>query len=451
MKNRSPIALGLFISLFCLSACGRPTNRLDVTLQGPWIVYEDTQFAGNGKTVPVLVVIAPRGASDYVNGSADNLHHRPPQISAGDGYFIETSGIYCVTFNSTCAPPGSSTLSHDGYTASAVLKVNSHDPKEPPRAWDWASASAGHTALILPMPDSYSDDGTWFMRFAPQFDPTGQGYVDVDGPRHSIGIQLHYAHGPTTINLLACSGTPTAASCKTPPTDIPRTQLSNSGTLNIVMKAPDNDDACDRHVRFAHHEMTKLLNSAFNQNILVIEPATGADATGTPVYENGVTHYCFDKEDIQNPNNGGTGHGEEGAHAESLNGQITAIVTSLKKLSSELNADPTQSSALLINEIEAASRDLDPGFPRISQLALINKLLTLSAANVDAIAAQLNIQVRTPRNGESVVRRSKAGPRDSQEIQQALEDAANKLKTYLLIPPNKSGNDCLAALMMVKP
>jgi hypothetical protein len=450
MKTHLMIAVCLIGALSCASGCNKAKNRLDVTLQGPWMLYQDSRFDDNGKKVAVLIAIAPRGVSDYTGGPGDDLHHQPPQITTGDGYFVKTSGIYCLTFDGKCAPKGPASLKHDGYTKPVPLTVNSHSSTDGPAAWDWVSASRGHIALILPMPDSYSNEGTWFMRFAPNFDPTGKSYQDVDGPRHSIGIQLHYASGPSKFNLLLCDGTPTSANCKKPPTDILHTQLDNTGTLNVLMKAPDNNDGCDRHVRFAYHEMAKLLNNSFNQGVAYIEPATGADSDGNAIYETGDDHPCFDK-DPQKPSPAGGGANQMPAmsNTDPLDKQLGEIVTSLKCISSLLGEDQTKPSPLLFDEIEAASKGLDPDFPRISQLSRIEQLLRESANYTDSLTTQVRKKSRAPMPGEGKALLAEENTCD-QGLQEALKKLQGKETRYLIAAPTKSGNDCLAPLMEVK-
>ena len=100
MKTRPTIVTILAALLSCLSAgCAKstPKNRLDIVLEGPWILYQDLQFDNRGKKIPVLVAIAPNGVSATAvhkhgkDGVAeansahshaddgDQLHHHLPQ------------------------------------------------------------------------------------------------------------------------------------------------------------------------------------------------------------------------------------------------------------------------------------------------------------------------------------------------------------------------------------
>ena len=69
----------------CLAAllCGTPgccdkaNSRLDIALEGPWILYQETQFQGDGRNVPVLIAIAPSEAIDYGNTGGNNQNQPP--------------------------------------------------------------------------------------------------------------------------------------------------------------------------------------------------------------------------------------------------------------------------------------------------------------------------------------------------------------------------------------
>jgi hypothetical protein len=225
------------------------------------------------------------------------------------------------------------------------------------------------------MPDSYSSGGTWFMEFASRFDATGKGYANSPAgtARHSIGILLHYAHGPDKFNLLACdaSVTHSVANCKTPPTDILHTQftqLDNTGTLDIVMKAPESEDACDPHVRSAYPTMLKVIDPTplksgrnINQSIGYSEPAINEDAGGKPVYETNsdtTQNSCFSNDDPQNPSYRANGSNDiksmSAATHDPLDVQLNTIVTNLKDL---VDKDGEDAKGLLSREIATHVRE----------------------------------------------------------------------------------------------
>jgi hypothetical protein len=468
--NRLLISACTTLLACSLTGCRhKPKNRFDIALEGPWVVYQETRFQNNGKHVTVLVAIAPNGAIDYndvgsvIQYPSDGLHHRPPQLSTGDGYYVINPDIYCLTFDDQCAPEGSAALNFDGYPESMLLTMNSHDPTGPPAAWDWFSAVNGlsDTVLILPMPNSVSNDGVWPMRFARKFDPNGIGYGDPQ--RRSIGLVLHYSHGPKTFNLRSCEGKPSVANCDAAPKDrntkmpLPpkTTELINTGTLRISMKAPSNEDACDGHVRMAYPEMLKLLNNNYNTDKAVIEPAQGTRSDGSPIFEGGGNgNYCFTKEDTQGQHMLLGGHAPD--HMPDISillGQIDDIIKAFDGIPQALR------DSLLLPEIKSSRDGLDPNFPRISQIERIGALVRLSTAQIDVL-----LEERRKKSS------AKVGLHGAEPGQTGLMGNAD-LTTFLLTgpdydklmnlrtaerpaaeaPPTKNGNDCKAAIMFVGP
>jgi hypothetical protein len=463
MKSRLMIAT-CFAALLCCAGLGCSKNRLDITLEGPWILYQDHQFDKNGHRVSVLVAIAPAGVhTSSVNATdpPDELHHDPPRISTGDGYPITVPGIYCLTFDGECARKGFSELKHDGYTAPVLLTAKFPTPSDGSIIWDWSSASNGHTALILPMPDSYSNGGVWYMHFARVF---GKGYADVNGPEHSIGLRLHYDNGPTSLNILRCDGKPTVTNYTKNPTSVPHTELDNIGTLSISMKAPATMDGCDKHVRYAYPQMLKLIDPSdlqlgknVNQDIAYIDTATGPPSSSDEYDPSCLSN----TEDPQNPQYiGGT---PSGARLAAGMGSMTSQTCTQRtgqpqSLGSEINCTINELSSLPYNdvkdlaaEIAAASKDMDPNFPRISQLSRVEQLLTGSQALLEAldIAAKTESEKRgvpVKPNATASLRRSENASTDSSPLQRAQGDVNRLVDTN----PIKNGNDCLAAAVMVQ-
>jgi hypothetical protein len=467
--NRLLISASLVLFACSMTGCRhKPKNRLDIALEGPWVLYQETRFESNGKHVTVLVAIAPNGAIDYkdvgsvVQYTSDGLHHRPPQISTGDGYYVMNPDIYCLTFDDQCAPEGRTALNFGGYPESMVLTMNSHDPTGPPTAWDWVSAVNGlsDTVLILPMPDSVSNDGVWSMRFSKKFDPNGIGYGDPHP--QSIGLMLHYSHGPKTFGLRSCEGKPSVANCYAAPKDrdtkmplaLKTTELKNSGTLRISMKAPSNEDACDRHVRMAYPEMLKLLNNNFNADKAVVEPAQGTRSDGSPVFEGGGGgNYCFTKDPQGQPNPLGAAASEHMPDIPILIGQIDDVLKAFDGIPKALR------DSLLFPEIKSARDGLDPNFPRISQIERIGALVRLSTAQIDVLLEErekkkgAKVALHAPEPAQAGLAPNAGistflltGPDyDSLKTLQAAEKPAADA------PPTKNGNDCKAAIMLVGP
>jgi len=70
------------------------------------------------------------------------------------------------------------------------------------------------------------------------------------------------------------------------------------------MRVPDNNDACDHHVRFAYHKMFGIVSSPYNKDYSYIELAQTVKPDGvTGTFEDSNSHKCFDNDDqgmIQN-------------------------------------------------------------------------------------------------------------------------------------------------------
>src|SRR5580658_5572641 len=101
-------------------------TRLDIILEGPWIVYTDKTLAA----WPVLVAISAGGVSNDNDGTYFHTIH----VTAGDGYPIESPGVYCLTFDLVCGKQGATALDPDGYPKKILpLSVTA------PANWDWQS------------------------------------------------------------------------------------------------------------------------------------------------------------------------------------------------------------------------------------------------------------------------------------------------------------------------
>lgn len=307
--NKHLFLAAVLAGVLSLSALAAAQSQLDIALEGPWILYQDLHFSGkNNKQIPVLVAIAPLSAT--MNSAAlDIQHHHVPQISTGEGYYVGDKGIYCLDFDGQCAPKGASSLSDGhGYPPGHLLQVPSGSTP-----WLWPQKSSGNVAIVLPMPNFYSNDGLWQVRFRKTYDIKASDVTYSDATT-SIGIVLHYTKGPAVLRLFSCdAATPAAKNCTMQVKDKDGNDVMarNTGMLRLQMRAPDTDSVCDHHVRFAYHQMFTLFgNPSSNQDYAYIEPANGikiaSDGTSSGQYEDEGTghHDCFDSD--QNAQDQGT-------------------------------------------------------------------------------------------------------------------------------------------------
>jgi hypothetical protein len=419
--------------LGCCTGCGNPgKNHLDIALEGPWIIYQDNNFHSNGKTVPVLIVMAPA-----VSDSMKPFPHHPPTFTAGDGSGI-LPGINCVAFDGQCAMKRKAKrISSDDYPSVPLLSVKVRNGW----AWNKDSFAPDRTFLILPIPDSISNDGEWNIRFGSKWDPNGVGYGN--GSLRSIGLHLHYDSGPANLQLLQCKApddSPDATHCNTPVHT-----LANTGTLRIEMKAPDTNNACDFHVRAAYRQMLLMLDSTelnpatqprpnINQDKAYGDPARFVDKQGNANYYDPASPdptSCLYK-DPQQPGYRPPVPAESPIQMNQavipFLGSIYAEVSDIKRPATNCEANPRQ-DPFLACEIRDQIPLLDQGTPqpRISQLSWIAYLLRSSAAN--ALEAS----------------RNRDNDKDKLEgLATAELHAADRFAT-------KNGNDCRAEIMIVEP
>jgi hypothetical protein len=460
-----------FIALLCCSFPAFAQNRLDITLEGPWILFQVPKFNrgdGTGKTVSVLIAMAP----GVVGMGTTDFHY--PALIAGDGYYVEIPRIYCVNFQGKCGEnvaAGPDHLSPDGYPQPTPLSVKNH--------WkDWVEAYKNGTyvtVLILPMPDSYSNDGVYPMRFGKQFDSTGNTYVEtLKYP--SIGVQLHYGKGPTDFSLSACdSANPTVSSCNLPAgLKHPNTKLDNSGTLRIVMKAPETADYCDNHVRTAYPKMLNLLDNRplkvgqnDNQDKAYIDPAGNVDDLGKPDYQYNAKD-CLPNDPQKLVPFIANGSGEHKMSDSTQSELLKSYLTDIANVIDGLHAltDDQRKSLLLSTVHSEVSRATDPNFlsnefPRLSQLSRIDQLLHEASSQSDALAAQLtqllNRQLLSDLdltaqdvNGDPAPGNERSS--DTEKVLDQLKDVDRLRTAYkraLAANPSKDAKDCRAPLMLV--
>jgi hypothetical protein len=398
-----------FAVLVVLLALSLPTaaqkKHVDISLRGPWIVYVDSSksFAD----WPVLIAMAP-AADDSMYG------HQPPTVSNGDAYVLgdpnqpyqpTDSQIYCLTFDGKCARKGKSSLDFDDYPT--PRPVPAHIPKGQTR-WDWVTPSRQRYAptLILPVPDNYSADTAWPMRFAPAFDKFGGrsdgGIYKVKGT-YSTGVVLRYTKGPAWFDLNRCpNGNPKLRLGDCAQASVSQhTHLANTGTLHIEMKAPDTNWSCDPHVRYIYPQMLNLIgtpNTSPGPNVpfAYIDPAHDIDKTGNAVYDeypsgyipqdptkpdqNGhrqsvASEFCLEHDsqggyvDTRWVKSSGRDKQEEHPTGECDGTKWIGCVQSLIELIGQLSSEDVKNYELdshNLDEIKKEASDLT--FPRLSQL-----------------------------------------------------------------------------------
>ncbi len=306
MKRRSMFVLSVVMLLGLCAPIFAQTYSLDIAFEGPWIFYEEQQFKSRSPTgtdisVPVLVAVSPSGATAYSMSPHDVQDHHEAQMSTGEGYYIRSNGIYCLTFGDKCYPQlNGKSLTVDpqypaGSTKGAILQVPFGAPGD--TTWPWQLQGVANRVLILPMPDSYHNDGVWPMRFRSKHDMSSS-FKEI---RTSIGIVLHYSKGPDKLGLYGCdTSLPAWNNCTMPEIDSQGDQVSlaNTGTLRLQMRAPDNEDACDHHVRRGYHVLFHMISSSANQAYAFIEPGKRMNANGTVEFESPDTtkHPCWTKD-----------------------------------------------------------------------------------------------------------------------------------------------------------
>lgn len=469
MKAFTCLAM-LFVGLFCYAIqpppqisptptstpTPTPTN-LDIILEGPWLLYVDTKSFDQ----TVLVALSP----DASNQSKPHTFHYP-YISMGDGYPFKND-IYCLLLDGRCGSKNNKTkLASDNYDTPAPLTVYAS------QSWDWRRIYTyyGGTALILPMPDTYSNDETWPMRFAKTFDSGGNGYNEQSlTPNHSIGLLLHYVSGISYVDIYRCdfSQQTTLANCAL--NIVAGHQLNNTGTLQIVMKAPNDsgDDVCDLHVRNTYPQMLQLVDGD-NGDIKVIDPARSIDAKGKGNYDD-TTVACLDKDKtiqgVLPPASSldRKGHKQQNMLSNSskeigfgLSNRLGKIIADLRAIPSMTDKDSSlpdnikkivDGSAKSINrnadEIEKASAVLqNKGLPRMSQLSLIRFALQASQNVMQKLKGDIK------REEQANVDRSK----DSSvaDLLGAIETIKKNQAKAATSVPSKDGKDCRAPIMLVQ-
>lgn len=453
MKPRVFPAGCLALLLVCtLSLLAGAQTKADISLEGPWIIHVDTSV----QNWPVLVVISPGGVSD----DSDMTYFHTISIDNGDGYPALNPGVYCLTFDTNCTPqpacyptttsPCPTSLSQDGYPHTVKpLPVNVS------ASWDWTHKwvpSKYAIAFILPMPDYYTTASGWYMRFSDHFDITGQSY-NYTG-RYATSVLLHYDNGATTFGLKNCSPQPGVKLDLSQCTSLANTNFDNIGTLHLTMRSPDNNDACDPHVRRAYPNMLGLLDED-NSKFKVVDLAHGVEKDGkTPIFdvsvaanEVGTKGYRCLEHDLQG---GGTPQPQAHLHAlvkatkqgaaalptfPWLGGLVTldAFIAKYNEAADNDKDPRLKDPKLLLNEIDQAYQKLDPSFPRFSQAAWIQTLLKQSMKEIDTM---LRVKQLTGKQG----------------VELSLKQLKADEKAVVAggAAPTKTGNDCKAPVVLAQ-
>jgi hypothetical protein len=438
MKAHSCVAI-CFLAVVCSSCVAlAQTYHLDVALEGPWILYEEQHFTNKNKQdVAVLIAIAPTGATAPTMSHRDKIHHHIPQLSTGDGYYVPGPGIYCFKFDDECAPAGAKSLTlGTGYPpVGKPLELYYHDSTQTAATgWPWQTKSNGHVALILPMPDFYSNDGVWPMKFRATHKSINDPPTETG--LKSIGLQLHYSKGPGWLRLFTCNpGASAVGDCTNPAKDKKGNPIAviNTGTLRLQMRAPDTTDACDHHVRFAYHQMYGIVGSQYTKDYSYIEPAQNVKPDGlTGTFEDATHHECFDHDDQDTIQTAVAVTPDAAAQANNV-------------AQSMLNVGLLESADKGLSNLAAKYEGLEPAknalhdalvgasqlgnFPRISEVRQIGALLNDSIGDIERFTAKEKGQVTTSDWGEL------------ERIKSEEEDIA---------AGTKNGGDCRASIVLMK-
>jgi hypothetical protein len=302
MKKRlfSTVVLATVLGLSVLAA--GQSYQLDIAMEGPWILFADTMVnpSASKMPVPVLVAVAPVGATKETAAHPKSHFHHWPQISSGNGFYLPPGGIFCLAFDNQCAPPAGTTFTKvtndSNYPTENILALTGTAANKM-----WRSYGTNNVVVILPMPNLYHADGVWRMEFLS--DHNSLDDVGVKDNGYPIGLILHYAKDPKRLQLYSCTSSPISV-----PKDCPKEaqdrkhhpiEVTNTGTVRLQMRAPDTTNICDRHVRFAFHQILNLLDpkqadTDYN-NYRYIEPAIEMDAKDNGVFETSKgKHPCFD-------------------------------------------------------------------------------------------------------------------------------------------------------------
>jgi len=360
MKTRAMVTL-MFVAMLLCSTPSFAQQRLDITLEGPWAVYQEHNFpVTGGTTASVLVAIAPP-----VPG------HNLPVFTTGDGATIGNFGIYCVAFDGTCKPNALTSLAWDGYPPPQLVGITTAS------GWNWADYAASAYVLIFPMPDSFSSDGMYSTSFQSSFPTPATAPVTTDSGPRSLGIVLHYAMGPQTLGLLSCSGTPSVSACNDSKINLP-----NTGNLQVVIRSIENPatpDNCDYHVHRAYSKMLHLLDPTLTYN-------AAKAYTDVPSYDKACSP-C-DPQQASLPTDCSARSMADPMAYPALLPDVPAALDSLVIFLKQLNVPGEQRSKVL-GDLETQSTELNGKYASQSQLAKLKANLEKSRAEINKLLDHL--------------------------------------------------------------
>jgi hypothetical protein len=407
---------------WCVAATAQK-QQLDIVMEGPWIYYQDDKFIdASGTTQSVLVAMAP------------TVGHLAPTFTTGHGGKFPRSGIvYCLGDGRTSCITGTGKLSAKTYPGLQPISVNTKS------GWKWYTTIAkDYWYVILPMPDSASNDGVDVMFLESDFQtPVYAGSSGEKG--YSIGLQLHYKSWPTgKINLISCTDfgvSPTADKCDKPDPGMDQDQL---GTLHISMAGMEEKGTakkCSYHLRTAYHRRILFLDDtplgAGGNNVNRDKEYSDLRSEDTDDYD-ATCYRC----DPQNPKLGifcprmqmSEDYLEDYAQtdAKALLGSIVVELTSF--------ADSKSKEALQIDALKEMKANITGRFPSPEQLFKIQGLLELSVRAVQDVYL-------TKQAAKLVAADSKAS---------AVKAAGDEqeLLNYIMFSAT-SGKDCKAAQMLI--
>lgn len=410
----------VLVLLFC-SAPGFAQLRMDVAIEGPWLLYLEPGFKSQGGgTATVLVAIAPQ-----VPG------HNYPVFSTGDGGVVNKLGIYCVGFDGACTPNSLTSLNWDKYAKPAPEAIAK------PAGWDWTTLASSAYVFILPVSDSYSSDGLYGVSFQSTFPKIGTPAMTTESGPRSIGVQLHYDKGPGKLSLFGCVGIPSVQTCnisKAPDQD-------NSGTLRIQIKSNENpmaSDDCDHHAHRAYHKMLMLADpqlTANKQKAYINVPDFVPSCSPCDPQQDQIPSDCSSMGMPLNMTYG----------PAMLD--VPAALDNLVAFLKGLDFTVAQSKQVALPELEGQAEDLRGKFPAQSQLLKLKSNLEKSTQGIDQLLVLVNTADVAQSKGIAAVR--------PQNRRAALEAASSQEQVLsqmaeLGVLLAHSGKDCRAVVMLVQ-
>ena len=255
---------------------------------------------------------------------------------------------------------------------------------------------------------------------------------------HGIGIALHYDSGPVNLNFYRCKSVD-STTCS----DVVASS-KNSGTIEIMMKAPDKIDACDQHVRASYPQMVKLIDPTdlrsgnnFNKAIAYIDIPFSIDGAGKGVYKS----MCYDC-DQRNPDQSKC---TSTSMSMPMAPQQFDIGKTLANLSSSLSRLQVDQGLLRVEEMRMEAEAIGTRFATFPELAEIRELLSQSMEGISQILLQVSLNAKL----SAALAKKQIKPEDSQfQILSESLGTEQHLLTYVVFLENtKNGSDCRAPIM----